>query len=47
MKEFVKIMAKDILKENFTKKEYVIYGVVAPLVLVAGCMLASLIEIIL
>jgi hypothetical protein len=27
-------MEKDILSENFTKKEYVVYGIVAPLVLV-------------
>ena len=34
MKEFLKIMGKDIMKENFTLKEYVVYGIVAPLVLV-------------
>lgn len=34
MKEFLEIMGKDILSENFTKKEYVVYGIVAPLVLV-------------
>ena len=37
MKEFLKIMEKDILSENFTKKEYVVYGIVAPLVLVLLC----------
>ena len=34
MKEFLEIMGKDILSENFTKKEYVVYGIVVPAVLV-------------
>ena len=34
MKEFLEIMGKDILSENFAKKEYVVYGIVAPVVLV-------------
>lgn len=41
MKEFLEIMGKDILSENFTKKEYVVYGIVAPLVLVLVCVLAD------
>ena len=41
MKEFLEIMEKDILIENFTKKEYVVYGIVAPLVLVLVCGLAG------
>ena len=41
MKEFLKIMGKDIMSENFTKKEYLMYGVVAPLVLVLVCGLAG------
>jgi hypothetical protein len=41
MKEFLKIMEKDILSENFTRKEYVVYGIVAPLVLVLLCGLAG------
>jgi hypothetical protein len=41
MKEFLKIMEKDIMNENFTRKEYVIYGIVAPLVLVLVCWLAG------
>ena len=41
MKEFMKIMEKDILSENFTQKEYVMYGIVAPLVLVLLCGLAE------
>lgn len=34
MKEFLEIMGKDILSENFTRREYVVYGIVAPMVLV-------------
>lgn len=44
MKDFIKIMMKDILSENFTRREYVIYGVIAPMVLIAVCMLAGAIE---
>lgn len=44
MKEFLKIMGKDIMSENFTKKDYVIYGIIAPMALIAICMLASLVE---
>lgn len=41
MKEFLKIMGKDIMKENFTRKEYVVYCIVAPLMLVLVCGLAG------
>ena len=41
MKEFFEIMKKDIMSENFTKKEYVVYGIVAPLVLLLVCGLAE------
>lgn len=44
MKEFLEIMGKDILSENFTKKECVIYGIVAPLVLLAIMGLAGWME---
>lgn len=44
MKDFFKIMAGDILSENFTKKEYVVYGVIAPLALVAIMLFAGWIE---
>ena len=37
MKEFLKIMGKDIMSENFTHREYVVYGIVAPLALVLLC----------
>jgi hypothetical protein len=41
MKEFLRIMGKDIMSENFTRKEYVVYGIVVPLVLVLLCGLAG------
>jgi len=41
MKEFLEIMGKDIMSENFTRREYVLYGIVAPLVLVLLCGLAG------
>jgi len=41
MKEFFEIMRKDIMSENFTRKEYVLYGIVAPLVLVLVCGMAG------
>ena len=41
MKEFLEIIGKDIMTENFTNREYVVYGIVAPLVLVLVCGLAG------
>lgn len=41
MKKFLEIMGNDILSENFTRREYVVYGIVAPLVLVLVCGLAG------
>ena len=41
MKKFIEIMGKDILSENFTRRDYVVYGIVAPLVLVLVCVLAG------
>ena len=41
MKKFMGIMGNDILSENFTRREYVLYGIVAPLVLVLVCVLAD------
>ena len=34
MKEFLQTMGMDILSENFTRKQMVVYGIVAPLVLI-------------
>lgn len=44
MKELYDIMMKDFKEENFTLKEWIIYGVVAPLALILLCGLAELIE---
>lgn len=44
MKEFLRIMGKDIYDEHFTKREYVIYGIVTPLVLVGIMALAGWLE---
>lgn len=44
MKELVELFEKDIMSEHFTKKEIVIYGIIAPVVLVAACMLAAIVE---
>ena len=41
MKEFLEIMGKDIMSEDFTCMDYVVYGIVAPLVLVLVCGLAG------
>ena len=42
MKEFLEIMGKDIMSENFTRREYVVYGIIAPLVLLLVCGLAGI-----
>ncbi len=44
MKELFEIMMKDILSEEFTKREYIIYGIIAPLGLIALCVLAEVIN---
>lgn len=44
MKQFFGIMLKDIQREEFTQKEYFVYGVAAPLVLVAMMGFAGWIE---
>ena len=44
MKEFFEIMGKDIMNEHFTKREYVIYGILVPVVLVGIMALAGWLE---
>ena len=44
MKEFFEIMGKDIMDENFTRKEYVIYGILTPIVLIGIMALAGWLE---
>lgn len=41
MKEMLKVFEKDYLEENFTMKEKIVYGVVAPVVLMAITILSS------
>ena len=41
MKEFLKMMEKDYMSEGFSMKEWVIYGIIAPVVLVIGCVIAD------
>ena len=43
MKEFFELMEKDYMSEGFSKKEWVIYGIIAPVVLVIGCVIAEFI----
>ena len=42
MKQLMNILAKDIQVENFSRKECVVYGVVAPAALVVICMIVSI-----
>lgn len=44
MKQFLEIMLKDIQREEFTQKEILVYGVVAPLGLIALMGFAGWIE---
>ena len=44
MKELIEIMLKDIMDEHFTTREYVIYGIVTPLVLFGIMALAGWLE---
>lgn len=44
MKELFDILAKDIYSEHFTRKEYIIYGIIVPLAFVAVAVLAGAIE---
>lgn len=41
MKDFFKTWEKDIQKDGFTKKECIIYGIIAPIVLFAIMALAG------
>ena len=44
MKEFLRIMGKDSYDEHFTTREYVIYGILTPLVLVGIMAFAGWLE---
>lgn len=43
MKEIINVLAKDIYSENFTVRECVVFGVVAPALLLVLMMLASVV----
>lgn len=44
MKKFIKIMVEDYRKDSFTQKNYVVYGIIAPIVLFGLMVLAGYIE---
>ena len=44
MKELFEILSKDIMSENFTRREFIIYGIVYPLGLIAACVLAEIVS---
>ena len=44
MKELIEIMLKDIKDEDFSKREYIVYGILTPIVLVALMAIAGWLE---
>ena len=44
MKEFFELMGKDIMDEHFSAREYVIYGILTPIVLIGIMALAGWLE---
>lgn len=44
MKKLIEIMLKDIKDENFSKREYIVYGILTPIVLVGIMALAGWLE---
>ena len=44
MKEFWQTMEKDYRDENFTKSEWLVYGVITPMALVLAMILISIVE---
>jgi hypothetical protein len=44
MKDFLEIMEKDIMSENFSKRDYWVYGVIVPCTFVVICVLANVVE---
>ena len=41
MREFVDIMLKDYMKEDFSRREWIIYGVITPLCLIIASIIVS------
>lgn len=44
MKEFIKVICDDYKEEQFTKREYVKYGIVVPVVMLAVFAVAAWID---
>ena len=44
MKKFIKIMADDYRKDSFTQKDYVVYGIIVPIVLIGLIVLAEFMD---
>ena len=44
MENLIKELKKDYESENFTKREWIVYGILAPLGLIAVCLIAELIN---
>lgn len=44
MRQLFDIFEKDIYSEHFTRKEYIIYGVIVPLAFMAVAVLAGAVE---
>lgn len=42
MMDLLNIYLKDIQVESFSKRECVVYGIIAPMMLVVVCMIASI-----
>lgn len=44
MKRFLSIMLSDLQKENFSKRECVVYGALMPIVLIVAIIVAEIIN---
>lgn len=44
MKKFFKIMADDYRRDSFTQKDYVVYGIIVPIVLIGLIVLAEFMD---
>ena len=44
MRDFIEIMLKDIKDDHFTRKEYIVYGIFTPIVLIGIMALAGWLE---
>jgi len=44
MKQLFSILQKDLQAEDFSTREMVVYGVIAPMALVAVCLVASILN---